>query len=486
MAGFRIEGNTSGNVAEVDANNNLKTTLPAVRSQAGYAVSLFENDAGTLTGTPTRRSPRVSQDNRLGVGVDTILFADNFNATAQNTALWRHVFVTMTATVSGGSLLLNANSTLTTATGVSQATWQQFPLNAAGGLRYSAIAQFTASPLTNQVVEFGLFPQGTGIVAPVEGIFFRYTSAGLIGVLNYNGTETTTGVLLATGSVTDSQAYEFGIRIDMRGIEFYRDDVKLGSLSIPSANGFPYMQTALPAAHMFRNSGTVTGAPVMQAKISNVCVLQRDLNTNKHWQHQMARQGLMAYQGQNGNTMGSTALYTNSLAPGAGAAMTNTTAALGTGLGGQFAALPTLAANTDGIVCSFQNPAGSINITPRQLVITGVKVQSVVTTALTGGPCIYFYSLAFGHTAVSLATTETASMATATTKAPRRIALGVESIAATAAVGVVGSANGISMAFDSPIVVNPGEFIAIVAKNVGTVTTLGVVTFLVTFAGYWE
>jgi hypothetical protein len=55
----------------------------------------------------------------------------------------------------------------------------------------------------------------------------------------------------------------------------------------------------------------------------------------------------MSYQGQTGQTLGSTALYTNSQAAGAGAAMTNTTAALGSGLGGQFAALPTLAISTD-------------------------------------------------------------------------------------------------------------------------------------------
>jgi hypothetical protein len=30
MSGIRIEGNTTGNVAEVDVNNNLKTVIPPV------------------------------------------------------------------------------------------------------------------------------------------------------------------------------------------------------------------------------------------------------------------------------------------------------------------------------------------------------------------------------------------------------------------------------------------------------------------------
>ena len=119
--------------------------------------------------------------------------------------------------------------------------------------------------------------------------------------------------------------------------------------------------------------------------------------------------------------------------------------------------------------------------------ITGVKIMSVVTTVLAGGPLIYAYSLAYGHTAVSMATAEGTSFGTSpSTKAPRRVALGIESgMPATAAVGVLGSAAGIYQAFNSPIAVNPGEFVAICAKNFGTVTTSGVVTFLVTFDGYW-
>ncbi len=180
-------------------------------------------------------------------------------------------------------------------------------------------------------------------------------------------------------------------------------------------------------------------------------------------------------QGQSGQTMGSAALLTNNLAAGAGAVMTNTTAALGVGMGGQFSALPTLAVGTDGIVCSYQNPLGTVAITGKQLVITGYTVKAVVTTVLAGNatPIIYIMSLAYGHTNVSLATTEAANA-----KAPRRIGLGVLTFAAAAAVGVVSET--ISMKFDRPLPVFPGEFAALAAKNVGAVTTTGVVTFIVT------
>lgn len=351
----------------------------------------------------------------------------------------------------------------------------------AGGLRYEVLVSFTKNALANQVVEFGFFPHGTSTAAPTEGVFFRYTSAGLVGVASYNGAEGTPVTLNAV--FTPNQTYSMMICLDQRRIQFLRDNILLGSLEIPAAQGFPMMQASLPVSQLFRNSGLVSGSPVMQFKVCSVNVVLRDIHTSKPWAHQQAMQGL-AYQGQNGGTMGSLALMTNSLAPGAGAAMTNTTAALGTGLGGQFTALPTLTANSDGVLCSYANPAGGANQTPRTLIITGVRLQGVVTAALTGGPLIYLYSLAFGHTNVSLATTETSSFVTATAKAPRRIPLGIETYVATAAVGVLGQ--GVMVTFDSPVVVNPGEFVAVCAKNVGTVTSAGTVTWLVTFDYYME
>jgi hypothetical protein len=228
------------------------------------------------------------------------------------------------------------------------------------------------------------------------------------------------------------------------------------------------------------------GVPASATKfqISDVYCSIVGPDLTRDWETAKAGFGHMASQGQNGGTMGSTALYTNSLAPGAGAAMTNTTAALGSGLGGQFAALPTLAANTDGILQSFQNPAGTVNQTARNLIVKGVWLRGMVTTLIAGGPLLYFYSLAYGHTAVSAATAESASFASPTTKAPRRIALGMETYPLAAPVGALGQ--GFYFRFDAPLLIAPGEFIAICAKNVGTVSSAGVLTWLVGFDAYME
>jgi len=96
------------------------------------------------------------------------------------------------------------------------------------------------------------------------------------------------------------------------------------------------------------------------------------------------------------------------------------------------------------------------------------------------------WSLAFGHTAVSLATAETGSFATATTHAPRRVALGWQSAAIGTVVGGLYSPD-ILFTFDSPIVVRPGEFIATIMKIVvGTATASQTITYMVTFDGNFE
>jgi hypothetical protein len=477
----RIKG--VSNLADVDSNSNLKTNLPTVISQAGYVIPVSEVDPGTITGSSLRRAINVSQGRRMAVGLDTPIFDFTFNATAQDTSTWKCVFTTMTITQGSGSALFNAGSATVSGNIAGLQSWRMFNLLEGGPLKIELSLLATAVPLTNQVGEWGLFQTAATIA---DGVYFRYSSAGLYGVINYGGVETVSSLLLA--SITAGTTYNFTIIIGEGSTEFWYDlgagAVLMGTITTPAAQSEPFAFGALPVCVQQRNSGTVSGSPQMQLKWSDVSVMQKSLNLTMPFSEQVALcRG--NHQGMSGGTMGMLALLTNSLAAGAGAAMTNTTAALGTGLGGQFSAQPTLAAGTDGIVCSYQNPAGSVNQTPRTLVITGIHVSSMVNTALTGGPCQFMYSLAWGHTAVSAATAESASFATNTTKAPRRMGVGLETIAATAAVGVTGTPGGIHVLLNSPIIVNPGEFVALLAKNFGTVTSAGVVTFLVTFDHHW-
>jgi hypothetical protein len=111
--------------------------------------------------------------------------------------------------------------------------------------------------------------------------------------------------------------------------------------------------------------------------------------------------------------------------------------------------------------------------------------MSYVQTVVVGGPYVSQYSLAFGHTAVSLATAEAAAA-----KAPRRVALANLTQLVTLAQAVstmVAQPGGSYTDFgDAPIFVNPGEFVQLVTKHIGTAGTTGTVAHVVTFVYGWE
>ena len=98
MAGIRIEGNTSGIVAEVNASNELTVALPTVDARAGKVRMMSENDAGTVTGEAYLYSPETDEDYRLRISQETIFDTETINYTAQNTGKHTFVNTTMAAT----------------------------------------------------------------------------------------------------------------------------------------------------------------------------------------------------------------------------------------------------------------------------------------------------------------------------------------------------------------------------------------------------
>lgn len=447
------------------------------------AIRMFtESDPGSLTGTAKLKSPEVSQDFRLRAGVDTLLFNDTFNATTQNTSLWAYTFATMTAsqpgvgTVNFGTVQGTANSH-----GAFMRTFQYFPLIGTFPLSIEfTFGQFTANLTANEEWRVGLgLPSAAG-TAPTDGVFLRLTSAGLVGQTVYNNVATSTAVLLNLSSYDLGRLYKHVIVVGEREIEFWRDDILLGTLQNATANGQPFQSAALPIFMQKLCTGVVANTNTM--RVSDCTASLMDAASFQPWAEQLSISGKAGNLGQNGNTQGKTSLWGNNAAPTA-VALTNTAAAF-TGLGGIVAVLPTLTANNDGKLITFQNPAGTINITGRNLVITGVTLDGVVSVVFVGGPVLYAFALAYGHTATSLATPETGSFVTATTHAPRIRPLGIQSYAATAAVGVLGGA--VQVKFDTPVVVRPGEFVDIIARNVGTVTSTGAITFIVDIDSYWE
>lgn len=485
-----IEGGSGVAGTASVTDNNLNTTLPTVDSQTGKARIMSENDAGGITGTVDLKSPETGLDYRMRTGIDTILFQDQFNATAQNTNNWSYAFVTLTAAQPGaGTVNFSAVQGTTSAHGAFLRTSQTFPLQTTAPLAVDLFfGMFTAFLATNEVWLSGLGLPASAILPPTDGVWLQLTSSGLIGVISFSGTVTQTGVLLPMASLTPGTIDKFTIVIGEDAVQFWWKDEKLDEITVPAGQSTPWQGITAPVFLMKYNVGAVANTNTM--RVGRVGVTLMDVNYGKPLSDIQAGQGMHATVGQNGQTMGSTAGNYSNAAPAAAGAGSNT-AALVTGLGG-FGQMNAQAGTSLGagelIATSYQNPVPSTQITGRNLYITGVRISGVnlgATVATT--PTTLVWGLAYGHTAVSLATTETASFATNTTRAPRRVPLGMMSAPIGAVAGQLYDPDAIWLPLQAPIVVRPGEFIAsIVRFLVGTATASQVVGFTVGFNGYWE
>ena len=472
MAGAKIA--LSGAVGELnnDGNDNAAVNLPLTEVEAGFATITSQNDSGTKTGTRYMLSPETDADYRLRVAPETPFDDETFNYTAQNTGKHNNQSTTMTYGYTTGGLQTNASSITTTTTGLSMSTYAMFPFYSSGDSLYASYElSYSAQPTANTIVDVGLFLRPTtNPYAPTDGVYFRLTSAGLFGVINHNGTETTTSVFAFTYS--DSEVHKYTIETNNNETGFWIDDVLYGQIQKPVTQGQPFMSTALPFSLRHAITGGAAGG-VMQVTLRGYGVSHGGLFLPRS--ESEVNNGLFgSYQGLSGGTMGSLSSYTNSTNPTA-AVPSNTalTANLIAGLGGQAWETATLALNTDGIILSYQVPAGTVSVHGKRLKITGVKLSSFIQTVLAGGPMNRTFTLNFGHTAVSLATAESAIA-----KARRVVLLPelTQTITAAQAVSTaVSQPGGTVSLFPEPIYVNPGEFVQIAVKHIGTVGTSGTI-----------
>lgn len=487
-------GSSAAGKANVDAGFNLMTNVPGYTAAGAVAgggpeagPTLYcENDPGTKTAQRYVRPVECDEDFRARVALDNVMDRDTFNYTAQNTGKFTHVFTTLTATVSANGLLTNSGSSVATGVGMTHGTHAEFPVAHGATATYIefhfALNQAMASHPANSNIDIGMFRRGASTpFLPTDGVYFRFDSNGITAVCNNNGTEQTL-VLPVTGFLANEN-HKYTISITEREAEFWIDDVRYGNLTATSTLGQLFRSASLPFSLRHANTNVVSSA--VQGLLTDYVItyggpgLAETLGT-------VGNRSLGSYQGLSGGTMGSLATYANSTNPTSAAG--SNTAANVTGLGGQGAINAAATAATDFIMCSYQVPAGTVAVQGRRLRVSGVKISAanlgaaVATTATTIG-----LSLAFGHTAVSLATTETASFATATTKAPRRIPLGIMFWNVAAPIGATPQNGDIYMPFQNPIYVNPGEFIATTMKFlVGTATASQSIWYHVTFDYGWE
>ena len=496
MAGFRIEGDTSGNVVEVTASKAMKVTQETNAylnaDSVGCVRAMGEFDAGSLTDVAILRPMEVDADYRTRVSQDFLLDEEVFNYTAQNTGKHNLAATTMAATWTAGQFTSNSGSITTTTTGVQLSTYAFFPVIGTTTLSVDAEIAFSEQPKTNTFIEWGVGIAGGATAAPSDGVFFRLSSAGLQGISSYNGTEVSTGVFPLSGGAgtwvyTDNKRYQFIAYQSVIEAVFWVNDgtgaVLLGRIPLPSAQ--PRMSMAAAAPFFFKHrivGGAASGSLQGYLGAYNVRLGGADISTTATVS---GNRLLGSYQGLSGGTMGGLATYANSTNPTA-AAPSNTalTANLPGGLGGQGLVTAAAAAATDGIWGSYQVPVGTANLMGKRLALRGVKIDlvnlgaAVATTATT-----VQFSLAFGHTAVSLATAEAA-----TTKAPRRLSIGFATWPVGAAIGAGPQSGPVWLDLgDAAVFVNPGEFVQLVGKFIaGTATASQTIQFVWQPVYGWE
>lgn len=482
---------SSWNIANVNTSNQLYVvpeTDAATNPDNVGAIRFFsENDSGSITGTPELFSTETDVDYRQRVAQDLQLDEEIFNYTAQNTGKHGLYNTTMAGAFSAGQFTTNSSNITTTTTGLLFQTRAMFPTTGTCTLSGDVELWFTAQPNANTIVDYGFFlAPATNPYAPTDGVYFRLNNSGLQGIVNSNGTETSTGLFplsngTGTWAYTNNKKYQFIVYAGTVKAVFWVNDgtgaVKLGEIPLPAGQARMNMAWALPFSVRHAITGGAAG--------SAFSVLLGAYNVRLGGVNYATSPAIAgnrmygSYQGLSGGTMGSLALYANNTNPTA-AVPTNTTAALGVGLGWQFWETDTLAVNTDGIIDSYQVPVGTANYAGKRLSIRWVKIDTFVQVALTGGGYNEVWTLNFWHTAVSLATGEAA-----TTKARRTVVLGTRTVASATAVLTQLPTVSIDLG-DAPILVNPGEFVAIAKKKIGTAPSAGVMAHNVSFIYWWE
>lgn len=484
----------SGTVADVNASHQLKV-VPEVNASAnpgnvGSVKAFNENDDGSITGTPYLKSPETSADYRQRVGIDTVLKSYSFNGTAQDTANWKCLFATMTATQPGsGTLNLGTVQGTANGHGVAIQSFQYFPLIGTAPLWIEVtFGSFTAQMISNEVFACGLgIP--TAAALPTDGVWLELTTGGLICRTRFNNSDNVSGVLCPLSDFTVGSTFKLSLMVGEEEIEIWRNDFLLGEVEIPVSNGQPFQTTALPVFAQKYCTGTVSNTNTM--RISDITVSLADIGSNILWSHQMAMQGLSGYQLPPGGAIGGAQFigtWTTGSTPqtATAAAGSNTTPAITT-LGGLAAINAAAGAATDFDIMGWTNPAGGINQTPRTYILTGIKISTInLGAAVATTPTTILWTIGFGSTVATLNQAESASFANNTAKATRRVQIGYQSAPIGAVIGAKYDSDLFLDLTHGPICVNPGELLHLIAKIVvGTATASQTIHTCITPIGYF-
>ena len=505
---FKILGWLTNNGAEVDSNNNLKTNLPTTKVQSGFAALASEYDSGTVVAGTTRsvRSINSTPEQRLKVGMDTLVFNEFFQNTTVNCQVWNTPQTTATVTQGSGYLTLNAGASLTAAQGAIVRSYRTFPIyNKALTVAEMLVNLNVITGFNNAIVEWGMSAIGTASgTASVDGALFRFNSSGLSCLMVNNAVElsetTVDPTRLAAAGIVLTNTNHFYILFDEDWISFFAAPsngypVLLVEIPRPIAGITPTMAMQCPIFAREHNTGTNTGT-ALKLNIAMASVYLGDIATGKPWSHIMAGAGGTSLAKYSGAGTGNNSAWNNwTTLPAQTTAVSVT--AIGTGatagLGGinrvgNGAGTIALSADSAYIIFSYLNPALTVAqplVPAKTLYITGMSITGMTRGAT--GPATLTSCIVGANVGHFQANPATADSPTTPAKQGRVDALGQMVIAASAPIGT--SLGVISyLPFGTPYVIQAGEYISIWI-SVGVAYTIAAnqeLVFTWHVDGYWE
>lgn len=468
MAVIDTGSNTAGK-SNVDAQFNLRVNTPGSNatgaevgggSASGPAI-FAESDPGTITLSRLVLSPEVDHDFRFRAP-ETLLDQESFNYTAQNTGKHTLTSATLVPTFGASGYQTNSTNLGTTGSGSRLRTYATFPAYTSGVSYVEVIAHILGSGApANANVNFGLFLEsGVTPFTPTDGAYFSFTGAGLQGVCVSNSGTPQSFPIAFTPVL--GQRYKFVLASSAKRVDFWIDDVLYLIINRGTGLAGPYLATSLPLVIAHANTGAATPSNFVvasyQVSMGGLGVVS-DLGDqgNRAWG---------SHQGLGGSTQGSLSLTPVNAVVAVGSVPSGATPQT-TGLGGTPPLNATAAAATDLLLCSYTVPASTVAVQGRRIPIYGVRIATAnMGAAVATTDTVLRYDFVWGHTAVSLATTETAA-----SKAPRRETLGFQSWAVGAGIGAPSREGPLQVTLSRAVYANPGEQIAISAKVlVGTAT----------------
>lgn len=465
--GVPIKSGADSNVANVNSANALKVGV--TKWDGGQDPSLSDKWGNII---------EFADDGRVDISQDQILFRDSFvgSAIAAHNK-WQQSTLTFTApTISGGAMTLNPGAVTTAGAYSNMLSVGKFRGFIDGALYVRIRARPVNLPQTNAVLELGLGNSAT-TGTPTDGLFFRWTtSGGFECVINRGGAETSTSMTAPTADVYS--IFSLNVTAEKAWCQYETPSTGANvvtSINLDSAAPNAFVESPGVMIHLY-NGGV---APALAPRVI-VGAVAAGTKVNPLNRSPGAIAGLQGGQPAFIPTTGANnANVTNSAAP-ASAGLSNTSAGY-TALGGKWQFAAVAGAATDYLLFASQAP------TSYRFVVTGVQISTcntVVASATT--PTMMEWGLAVGSSAAALNTTDSTNATV--TSAPRRIALGIQSIpVGTAAGGCVADLVVASDAAAPLAVIESGKFLGLVLEMpVGTATATQVIRGTALIRGYYE